>query len=366
MGVWLGLSGLFCVVHLSGSVGVILGAILLAGTAMVHHHTMLALWGAAAAIALIGMVIVTEHRVVWFRLLVALVCAACLAGIYILPLMRRIGDIKGTMVLNYTEHFDWPWEHFWSWYLVPTVFTLTLLSVSITTVSVWLGIRIRRSGVEPGSRAVLLGVGCLWLLSFCVLDYGCRVYGFIMNRPSVQPFTPSRFMFDVQFVLATIAAGGLVRFWEWLRRPAFRVAVATVIALSAVLQVAPRWQPKPDDLLVPLGKWADQNLPDDSLVISEPAATSIWITYLFHRESAALFIPISEHADIQRIRLKMAVQVQPALLPWSEWRRRLGKPLYLVGVAGEPKMVGPPIFTSRFFAIYDLNRLNNQDWKEGD
>jgi hypothetical protein len=204
-----------------------------------------------------------------------------------------------------------------------------------------------------GSRALLLALAACWILCFCVLDYGIRLAARLMSRPASQPFTPSRFLFDAHFVLAILAGGGLVRIWEWLRRPAFRYALVSLLACGAIVQTAPRWRPLLDDSLMPLGRWADRNLPSNALITG---VRGVWTTYSFHRESTSFFVPISEPIAPLRARLKNMLANNSSALTWDQWRQRLGKPIYVVGLANQENGDNPPLFVDGRFAIYDVNK----------
>jgi hypothetical protein len=350
MAMWLGMAAIFCVVHLSGTVGLAAGALLFAATAMVHHHTMVALLGGTGIIAVLGGIMSQRHRLLCRRLLLSLAAATALAVIYVVPLVTRFSEVGKTGILTYSEPFGWPWDHLWSWPTESIARALTFANAGITVLSLVLGLKIQLKSDARAARTLLLALAACWLIGFCTLDYGSRLVAYCMGRPLGQPFTPSRFLFDAQFVLAILAGGGLVRIWEWLRRPAFRYALVSLLGCGAIVQTAPRWEPFLDDLLIPLGKWADSNLPANALVTG---TRGVWVTYIFHRESTSLFIPISEPVAPQRTRLKDMLANRSSSQTWHQWRQRLGKPIYVVGLVDNEK--GPPLFVSSPFAIYDMN-----------
>jgi hypothetical protein len=353
MAMWLGMAALYCVVYLPGWSGFLTSASLFAGTAMVHHHTMVALLGGAGAVALIGYAVSRRQRQFCNRLLSSLAAAAVVAGIYILPLLTRITEIGKTSILGYTEPFGWPWNQFWSWPadLISQVFTI--VNAAVTVLAVILGFRMRARAATGVSCGLLFGVAAIWIGSFCVLDYGGRIVAHWLNRASKQPFTPSRFLFDAQFVFAIVASGGLVQIWQWLRRPAFRYAMLSMTACGAVAQTESRWEPMLDDSLVALGRWADQNLPSDALVTG---TRGVWMTYIFHRESTSLFIPISEPVDPQRQLVKGKLRDRSSSLPWSHWSARLGKPIYVVRPIDPDPTKIRPLHQDGSIAIYDVNK----------
>lgn len=350
MAMWIAMAGLYCVSQTVGHGGLAVSALLFGATALVHHHTLVALFGGSAALAGIGWFATPALRLQWRRVLLAVAGGFMVAGPYTIPLLGHMTQLHQTGVLKFTENFGWPWEQFWNWEGDWARRTLTFVMAVSSVVIVFLGIR---AGLASGrSNWLILGLAGIWLLVFCLLDYGGRVLAALQRRESIQPFTPSRFLFDAQFVFAVYAGGGLVTLGRRLGRPAFQFALLGILVCGAVWQTEPRWRPKPDDALLQIGAWADRNLPPDALMSGSP---SDWITYVFHRESTSLFIPISEPAEPNRHHLKRSLLADPMALSWSEWRNLLGKPLFMIGYAHDPNAMSPPVVVSDPFAIYDVN-----------
>jgi hypothetical protein len=336
LAMWQGLAAWYCLFHVAGRGGLATGSLLLAGVAMTHHHTMVALLGGTAVLAALGFTFSRVQRPECTRLLFALLGAAAVAGIYLVPLARRVGELGGTGTLTYQEPFAWPWEQVWHW--GPGLL-----------VTLCVGLMIRCLSDTRESRWFLLGIAAFWLICFAALDYGGREFSRWYDGKPATPFTPSRFLFDVQFVAAVFAGGGLWRMWQWLRRPAFQFAVTAGFACLGVWQTEPRWNTIPSDTLLPVGTWARTHLPDDALVTGLP---NHWLTYVCRRESTSMFIPISEPVPARRRALKEVLLQMPHRFSAEQWRSQLGKPVYVIGSAMDGRW-GEPLFVAGPLAIYD-------------
>jgi hypothetical protein len=354
LAMWQGLAAWYCLFRLPGRGGLVASVVLLSGVTMTHHHTMVALLGGTGMVAAVGFAIWREHRAACVRVLVALVGSAVIAGIYLVPLARHAGEIGHTGTLKYYEDFAWPWEHLWGWGL-PLLLTLCVGLVTL-----------RRTECRS-SRWFLLGIAIFWLSCFAVLDYVGRGVSLWMYGQRATPFTPSRFLFDVQFVAAIIAGGGLWQFWLWLRRPAFRYALVAGVACWGVWKTEPRWNVVPSDVLMNVGQWSREHLPEDALVtglyLPEDALVTvlpdIWLTYVCRRESTSLFIPISEPASTARHRVKAVLLRAPHGLSGNQWRAHLGKPIFVVASVRDESWGSEPIFVDELLAVYDLSASEN-------
>ena len=329
-----GIAALYCAAFLGHRAGLILATLLLGTTAMIHHHTMVALWGGAGAVAVFLTMVSGSSRAAARCLVLAIGGGVLVASIYVGPLILRAGRIGETSVLRFSEEFHWPWGHLWSWGPGLLVTTGIGLVASSRTES--------RFG-----RRLLVGLIVIWLLAFCVLDYGIRLLARYTGTVSNQPFTPSRFLFDAQIAMAVFSGFGLVRLWDWLSRPGFRYALIVGLSCWAIWQVEGNWGPVGSDALLPLGKWAQFNLPNNALITG---SSSPWVTYVFDRESTSLFIPISELPDPERNRLKLELLYNPWRFGWSRWRQMLGKPIYLITLKNPDR---EPLFVSGDLAIYE-------------
>jgi hypothetical protein len=352
MAMWLGMAALFCVVSLRGPGGFATSALLFAATAMVHHHTMVALLGGAGLVSLVGLVFASSLRDAWRRTLLALASGMAIASVYALPLALRVLDLGRVGILRFTEPFAWPWEHYWIWKDDPFINGLTVVSAAATLGATVLGVAIVWRSAARAPRAMLIGLAVLWMLSFCLLDYGGRLVAHALHRESIQPFTPSRFLFDTHFAVAVFVGAGLERVWVWMRRAAFRYALVSVLACGAIEQIEPRWRPEADDALIPLGRWADRNLPPDALI---SGSASVWVTYTFHRESASLFVPVSEPVEPNRFRKKKLLLFYAGTQSWSQWRQLLQKPIYIISLSDRGAADLPPLVAAGRYALYDVN-----------
>ncbi len=336
LAMWQGLAALFCVLHVEGRAGWLIAAPLFAATAMTHHHTMVAFLGGVGVVAVVRMLLNRGLGRGSQRVLSSLLAATALAGVYLVPLVDRVGELKQTGTLDFCEPFSWPWEHLWS-------------GGPGLVVTSGLGMFTAYQASARQSRWFLLNLAIFWLASFLLLDYAGRWLGSWWQNKAVTPFTPSRFLFDLQFVLAVFAGGGLMRLWHWFARPAFRYALIVAIGCWAIWQTEPRWEPNSSDLLIPVGRWVRVELPKDALVTG---LESIWVTYVCHRESTSLFIPISEPTALPRARIKEALRRAPWMLPGGEWSERLHKPIYAIGSAQDESWGNQPVFVSGPLGVF--------------
>ncbi len=123
----------------------------------------------------------------------------------------------------------------------------------------------------------------------------------------------------------------------------------------SVGHVRARWQPVDHDLLIPLGDWADKHLPADSLILSGPAGTMPWTTYLFRRESTSLFVPISEPLSARCRLLQRLVAAASERTDWDHWSKLLGKRIYALGPAEAPYLGHWPICLRPPVGLYQLS-----------
>jgi hypothetical protein len=267
----------------------------------------------------------------------ALAGAGVVAAGYMVPLALRATRVRETAVLDFVEPFSWPWQHVWSW------------GPGLVLVAV-IGLRAATEPAARGPRRFLIGLAAVWLTAFLALDYGSRLITHWLGGEGVTPFTPSRFLLDLQLVFAIFGGAGLVDACRRLRSKPVRWLFVLGVAVWAMWQVAPRWTPVYSDSFLPIGRWADANLPSDALITG---ATTPWITYAFHRESTSLFVPISEPVSPRR-RLKDQLVNTLGDEPWPEWRERLGRPIYAVGLPGETSWGRPPLVVFRTLAIFEL------------
>jgi hypothetical protein len=338
LAMWQGLGAWYCLFHVSGRSGLAAGSLLFAGVAMTHHHTMVALLGGTVVLASLGFAFIRLHRPGFTRILFAVLGAAVVAGVYLIPLASRAGELGETGTLTYQEPFAWPWEQLWHW--GPGLL-----------VTICIGLMIRVLSATRESRWFLLGIAALWLVGFAILDYGGREFSRWYHGKPATPFTPSRFLFDVQFVAAIFAGGGLWQLWQWLRRPAFQFALMAGFACLGVWRTESRWNAIPSDMLLPVGTWARTHLPKDALVTGLP---NHWLTYVCGRESTSMFIPISEPGPARRRAIKEVLQQMPHRFSAEQWRSQLGKPIYVIGSARDESW-GGPLFVAGPLAIYHPN-----------
>jgi hypothetical protein len=208
-------------------------------------------------------------------------------------------------------------------------------------------------------------------VAFLLLDHGGRVLGTALGRGPVTPFTPSRFLFDLQHLLAVFASGGLVWLGRQIPTAAGRSAACVGMAVLLCtsfglvmtgrhfgfwkrLALAPRdavppWHSIPDDEVLPLGDWIQRNTPLDALILG---SGSPWWTYVSRRESCSLFIPISELPLGDRIERKERMIRDYSPLSWSRWTEELGKPIYVV-LTGEARFENrTPLHSQSGWHIY--------------
>ena len=322
LAMWLALAALYCVVAAEGWPSLLAGMVLLGGSALTHHHTMVAVFGGMLAAALFVWIGGAE-RLLRRRVVIGLAGGALAAALYIAPLLGRISEVGDTGILSYCEEKDEPhppWAHLFSWGPGLLLTGALGLTVPVTTCS-------------RTTRRFLLALMGVWLASFAILYYGARwLTEWLIGTPST-PFTPSRFLFDAQHLLAIFAAGGLMRLLTWighllailadggwvrLLTRAACVGLLAAMAAWALWQTHVRWQPVPSDILIPMGRWTRTNLPKDALILSGPGAQSQspWVTYVCRRESTSLFVPISE-PKTKRRQLKEALIQHTQTANWD-------------------------------------------------
>lgn len=339
LAMWQGLAAWYCLFHIAGRGGLAASMLLFGSAAMTHHHTMVALLGASGLVAAAGYLYRREHRAACRRILLALVGGAAIASIYLVPLVARVNEVNNTGMLSYSEDFAWPWEHLWNW--GPAL--LIALAVALATPSM---------PEFRSARWFLMSIAIVWLVCFVALDYACGELSLWVYGKRATPFTPSRFLFDVQFVAAIFAGGGLWRIWQWLRRPAFRYALVAGVACWGIWRTEPLREALPSDMLLTVGAWARSNLPDDALVTGPP---NYWLTYLCRRESTSLFIPISEPVKSHRRDVKGVLLLEPHRLSAEQWRALLGKSIYVIGSVWDESWGVEPVFVDEPVAMFDIN-----------
>jgi hypothetical protein len=330
----LAVAGLYAACAVPGPAGVAIAAVLIGAMTLVHHHTMIAMLGALAIAT--GALAIRGGRATAMRLAATAVGGAALAAIYVVPLLGRVGEVRGTGMIEYAEPFAWPWEHAWSWGPGLVVTALTGFAAAVPP------------DQRPARRLLLL-VMAVWLAVFVALDYGGRA-GLLMRGVSSTPFTPSRFLFDVQFILAIFAGAGIVQWRRWLRSRALTGLALAAMACWAVWATTSRLNRLDADMLVGIGRWIDRNLPRDSVVLTPNSA---WLTYVCHRETASLFIPISEPGSSPRRMMKQGLLRFSPNTRWSAVRQQLGKRVYAIGAAGAD-YADPPLHVIGPLAVVEL------------
>jgi hypothetical protein len=331
---WLALGGLYAACAAPGRVGVALASLLVGATILAHHHTMVAMMGAVTIAA--GALAIRGDRASALRLAAAVAGGAAVAAVYIGPMLGRVGEVHRTGMIEYAEPFAWPWEQAWSWGIGLVVTALTGFTVAV------------QPDQRPARRLLLL-ILVVWLVAFVVLDYGGRA-GILIGGASSTPFTPSRFLFDMQFILAIFAGAGIVQWRRWLRSRALTGLALAAMACWAVRETTSRLNRLDADMLVDVGRWIDENLPVDSVVLTPNSA---WLTYVCHRETASLFIPISESGDSPRRELKQSLLRFSPGTRWRVVRRQLGKRIYAIGAAGAD-YAEPPLYVTGPLAVVEL------------
>ncbi|MBI3463653.1 MAG: hypothetical protein HY000_11435 [Planctomycetes bacterium] len=371
MAVWLGLAGVYAVFSVPGQIGLLTSSLLFGGMVLTHHHTMVAMLSGIGVAAAIGFWLVPKERRTYGRVLVALAVGMAVAGVYLVPLASRLGEIHATGIIGYREQFRWPWGHLWDW--GPAL---------LVTAAV--GVTLRKRSESGAMRFLLIVLAGFWLCAFAALDYGARVVTAVSSGVPSTPFTPSRFLFDVQWILAIFASGGLVRVLRW--RPGQELPVPSsarsstevvrvagersglavfvkglivTLALTgtiiwAVRDVQPRWKPVPSDALLPIGRWVRESLTINAFVMLN-GFQDVWLTYACRRESPSLFVPISEPATTPRRTLRDSLVQRPFDRTWAQWSERLAKPIYLLSHAQDRPMGLRPIHVSGHVAVFDLN-----------
>jgi hypothetical protein len=341
LSMWLALAGLFVVSFVPGRVAVATAALLWGGVALTHHHAMVAILG---GLGLTGLWLFRrrQRRESGGRLLLALAGAGVVAVGFVVPLALRVTRLHETGVTAYSEGFSWPWEHAWSW------------GPGLVVVA-GVGLCLRGPDESRGERGLLIGLGSFWLAAFVALDYGGRLVSQLLGRVEpATPFTPSRFMLDLQFLLAIFGGAGLVAILRRIRPAPLGVLVLAAIAGWSVWRMQPRWRPVPQDAFVPIGRVIREKLPADAFVLVA-GPQDHWLTYVCHRETPALFIPISEPGQGSRQQLKRQLIERAGVESWDEWRERLGKPIYAVGRASERMLGRPPIHTAGGLGVFELS-----------
>ncbi len=344
LALWQALAGLFAVFTVRGVAGVAIAAVLWGGMSLTHHHAMVALPVAVLLAAAWTFVKLPVERRAVGRVAIAIAASGVVAATYLVPLALRVTRVRETGVLAYTESFGWPWEHAWN-FGVPLV---VLAGIGLMTACLP-AVRLPRN--------FLVAVGVVWLASFVVLDYGSRLVSRSLFGVTMTPFTPSRFMLNLQFVLAIFGGGGLVEVWRRLSGRLLRGLVLAAVVAWCVWRVRPHWEPVSADSMLPIGRWVASHLPADALITGP---ISPWTTYVFHRESVSLFIPISEPAR-DRHRLKSVLLGQPGVAPWPAWRQRLGKPIFGVSHANERSWGRLPMHVVGELGVFELTPRDATD-----
>jgi hypothetical protein len=379
LAMWQGLAALYALAGVPGPPGVLAGAILFGGMMLTHHHTLVALPAAAAVAVIFGYWRFPEHRPLCRRVLLGLMGGGVLAAIYLAPLAARIGQVGETGIVQYAEEFNWPWKELWSW--GPSLLVAAAVGVGVNHRGKPDG-SLQQTGRTPSEsrplRWMLLSLIIICLCAFAALDYGGRLLTTWLRGAASAPFTPSRFLFDAQCVLAIFAGGGMATLLEWLlvagpvwvssrlrplEKPSRIVltavgGISSLVALAAttgwaIQQTRPRLGPVPSDVLLPVGRWIDANLPTDAFVLLN-GPQDIWTTYACRREAPLMFIPISEPAATQRRRLKQTLLERPGDRTWQEWSTQLGKPVYVIGAASDQPFGRPPVYVSGRLAVFEL------------
>jgi hypothetical protein len=342
MAMWLALAALGAIVWLSPRVGLWAGGVLLGAMTLAHHHTWVACYGALTMLVLAQWVRRLAGPVPARSLVQAMALGLLVAAVYVGPLAGRAASIGETSVGRYLESFEWPWMHVLHW------------GPAIVWAAVAGAVRPVVEAARP-ARRLLVWLACIWLGAFLVLNYLVRMLAQRYLGAEYTPFTPSRFLFDTQFVLAVFAGGGLDGAADWLGRfgkvPRWLLVAAVAVALLA--QMVPLWAdcawtelgssarrtllgesspPRPP--VVPMdeylgsGRWARDHLPANALVVGAPG--QYWLTYLCRRESTSMFLPISEPTTAER-RRKQPLSLVTWSMDWNAWSRHLsGRPLYAI------------------------------------
>lgn len=353
LGMWFAVTAFGAMFWLTGFAAMAVAAALLGAMTLVHHHTWVSVYAGVLA------AIVAQRwcgaRLPVRPIAVALLGGAALAAIYVVPLLLRAGTLGETSVGSYWEAFDWPWVHLQRWGL-----PLLLLGLC--------GLFLVRDPARRPARAFLGWVMLAWLLAFAALNYGWRICSRAWTGSETTPFTPSRFLFDVQYVLAIFAGGGLSARWmsvtrgggrlaNWARRW-FQLAATSAMVLVAGAELVPRWTAESwemlqdrgrwrqlfvnrppfravrQDLFAPAARWAREHLPADALIVT--ATGQDWLAYLCRREATYWFIPISE-ARPEYVALKQSLSTTDRIDSWARWSERFGgRPLYALVPATSP------------------------------
>jgi len=321
LAMWLVMAGTLYLHALPTTRGSLIAGLLWGGAMLAHHHTAVALVIGAAGVALH---LWKRWRETARQTVTAVSVAVLASAPYWWRLVLNLPSLGSTGMLGYVEPFQFPWTLVWQ---MGPIFLVGSVVFAL-----------RR---QPSGKCVryLTALGVTWLVVFLVLDYGIRAAsGLVMGR-AVTPFTPSRFLFDLQWAFCPLVGAAFARLSRGHSIAVLAIAcVATGIWgtwdrwTGTPLSALPRWIAEGrlrraegtilrEDFVLEPGAYVARVAPPRAVILGTPG--QVWLTYCTRRESTCLFLPISEPIS-DRIRLKWRMLQRPTARTWQAWSRSLG------------------------------------------
>lgn len=374
------------------------GGLLLGAIPIAHHHVMLT---TVMLLAAYGAVLVAQaffwgaapsKRVARRRLRRLLVTGAVglvVVGDYAVPILLRAGQLGGTDVFRYFDHYDGlPFDkNGWALWIVSALGFVAL----VVPLYGWARVRQRgRGGAEPAR--LFIAVSCVALaVAFFLCYYVYRSYSLHRYGLPYTAFTPTRFLTDLTYFLALYAGIALAALWRWgarrqsdnlavrlagkdLGQPGIPARAIQVIARAGVIAlllitatVNLRTQIGGGAGQLAAGEreafaWIKANTAPNTLVVNLDV-NARWAPYFTQREVAFTPVPISEftagyvnekqsliHALLDTLHSPGLQRAVGFLGSGTALNALMGRPMVALSDQPNAGLPGSPLYTSGFTA----------------
>lgn len=377
---------------------VVTGGLLLGGIPIAHHHVMLT---TVLLLAAYGAVLVAQaffwggssgRRVArrqLTRLLVTGAVGLIVVADYAVPILLRAGQLGGTDVFRYFDHYDGlPFDkNGWALWIL-AVFGVVALVVPLYG---WARVRQRgRGGAEPAR--LFIAVSCVALaVAFFLCYYVYRSYSLHRYGLPYTAFTPTRFLTDLTYFLALYAGVALAALWRFgasrqsddlavrlagkdLGRPSIparafqviaRAGVVALLLITATVNLRTQIGGGAGQLAVGEREaftWIKANTAPNALVVNLDV-NARWAPYFTQREVAFTPVPISEftagyvnekqsliHALLDTLQSSGSQRVVGFLGEGTALNALMGRPMVALSDQPNAGLPGSPLYTSGFTA----------------